>query len=306
MKLTKGEILSLAYDWARERHERLIRKTGKRFSYVTNYEKIGRLFEKEITKIAGQEASWSKLPKTLKRRVARKFLRKVISLWLDTETWKDKSFTSTRKKSTKPAKVFKGCVLLVEELEGVIDKYPRPEDFAPKLNRIGFDKKLGKPVVSLKRVKYDTYDGKFFNKAELLIEDVRETDAGFIAYLRFGLCREGLDFGRWREFAYLVEFANGLCFVDRVGYRPKNFEEALEWTKPAEVKKAVEEGRLVFKHGNLFFVELKGRNKKITDYDLWNGRKAVVKGNRAIIKHKKRKLLELPHPYFKAVPRKVV
>ncbi|ADU97782.1 hypothetical protein Theam_1826 (plasmid) [Thermovibrio ammonificans HB-1] len=190
--------------------------------------------------------------------------------------------------------------VFVEEVDEV-RVHPRPEDFRPE---VWVNRKNKTARVRVYAGKYESTNHLNRLTYEL---DAKPTENGFAVLVRYTLYRSGLDFGRWREFSYLAGYDDGSSFVERVSPQVQTVEEALEWLKPAEVKKAEREGRRVYRQGDVFFVELKSKRKKITDYSLPENHRAVV-GDDGTVKvvHHEHSVLILPHPHFKPVVRKVI
>ena len=184
--------------------------------------------------------------------------------------------------------------------------YPSPEDFRPELhvNR-GRDGKLYvKACIQSRYQKWSSHPLKYIYRTHLSYM-VKDESIYFLVKYRLhrgiGDTRKSV-----REFTYLFGIADSSPFVTRVSPNVDSVEEALEWMKPAEVRKAEEEGRTVLRQGDVFFVELRAKTKKITDYTLPSNHHIVHMNGKAVIAHHEHSYLELPHPHFKPVVRKEV
>lgn len=175
--------------------------------------------------------------------------------------------------------------------------HPHPEQFRPKV----LVNRKNKTVCLI--VSEGIYESnRHYNRISYEVLDVKETEKGFAVLVHYKLFRSGLDFGRWREFNYLAGYEDGSTFIDRVSPQVKTVNEALEWLKPAEVRKAEVEGRIILRQGDVFFVELKTKKRKITDYFLPENHR--INGNMVV--HREHSTIVLPHLHFKPVVRKTL
>jgi len=92
----------------------------------------------------------------------------------------------------------------------------------------------------------------------------------------------------------------GRVWVSRVPKNISSVGEALEYLKPAAVRRAEKEGRKIFRQGDIFFVEQRTKNFK----DLPRSHR-VQEDGRTIV-HEEHGTLALPHARFKAMLRKTV
>lgn len=271
--------------------------------------KLKRLFFEDLEEIFNQlqgNNKWSKLKVREKREVVRKFLRKVLSLYLNPEYLHDKTFQKT--KEFTDIRNFEKVKVAIKYVRS-IGCHPSPEDFRPRL-RLFFDKEINKPVVLATIYEDAVYESnKHYNTISLDKLEIKETPNGFVGLVVYSLYRRNLDFGRYKEFAFLFGYEDGAIFTERIP-PVSSIEEALGWLKPAEVKKAEKEGRLVLRQGDVFFVELKSKRKNIFDYykegKLPRNHIPVEENGKIYIKHHEHSHLELPHPYFKPVVRKTL
>ena len=189
--------------------------------------------------------------------------------------------------------------VFIEEVDEV-RVHPTPEHFRPRVWVNGRNK----------TARIRVYAGKYESTRHLnrltYELDAKPTEKGFAVLVKYTLYRRALEFGRWREFSYLAGYDDGSSFVERVSPQVQTVEEALEWLKPAEVKKAEKEGRRVYRQGDVFFVELKSQRKKITDYSLPENHRVVDENGTIKVVHHEHSVLTLPHPHFKPVVRKVI
>jgi len=170
---------------------------------------------------------------------------------------------------------------------------PKPSYFRPilKLNR--------KNRTGILIIFEGTY--KNYNSLECMILDKKEINSNFYILIGYTLYRKNLRFGRYKEFNYLVGYDDNSIFVERVSPKLSRIDETLNWLKPFEVIKAEKEKRKVLRQGDVFFVELKTKRKKISDYRLPFNHRLL---NDKIVIHHEHSTLILPHPYFKPVLRK--
>jgi len=307
-RLNKLELFRRAEEFfvQKLRNARFWEKNESKNLRVLNYglyrERLYEIFEKLFREVLRGE-KWSELTERRKREVAREFLRRVISFHLKPDVWEDKSFQREKKHDERYEF---GKVIVVIKRTYDVGCHPSPNQFAPRVRRLGIDKKRGKIVVEARISQDEVYESnRHYNKLRLLVFDLKETEKGFIGIARYSLYRYAL--GDYREFTFVFGYEDGSVFSERVSPQVCTIEEALEWMKPAEVKKAEEEGRRVFRQGDVFFVELKNVRQKITDYSLPHNHKAqILPDGSVLIKHHEHTALILPHPHFKPVVRKVL
>jgi len=322
--MRKKDVIRRALEVERKRERGgALTKSPKRFIPKTiTYSDVETLLE-EILLLKNKK--WNRMKKEERKEVERELLRRVISYYLSPRAWEDKTFTSAPSaffRETKRVNVQDEeeqdlplpvivetedvVVLLVPEKH--VGVHPTPESFRPRGWRLGYDKKRKKPVYEFVVYEDDVYESnKHYNKLTLDSLSVKKTDKGVVFLASYSLYRAALNFGRWREFSFVFGIEDGSLFVDRVPYTT-SIDEALEWMKPSEVKKAEEEGRLVLRQGDVFFVELKSRRKTIFDYALPRNHEAVETedGKKVLVKHHEHTALVLPHPHFKPVVRKTI
>jgi len=187
------------------------------------------------------------------------------------------------------------------EVEDNVNVHPTPERFRPQV--LGVNPKTKTALI---RVYEGRYHSNRHDNRLTFSYDAKETPDGFAVLVKYSLYRSGLEYGRYREFSYVVGFGDGSSFVDRVSPEVDSVEEALEWMKPAEVRKAEAEGRKVLRQGDVFFVELRSRRRSLKDYNLPSNHRVVVEGNTVKVVHHEHSVLILPHAYFKPVVRKTI
>lgn len=147
---------------------------------------------------------------------------------------------------------------------------------------------------------------RYWNGLFSHILDTQPTETGFAILV---MCVVSKSLQKYetvsRPIAFIAGYDDGSTFVERVPPRVKSVREALAWMRPAEVRKAEQEGRQVYRQGDVFFVELRTKARKITDYSLPANHQVEVNG-KVLVKHYEHSTLELPHPHFKPVRRKTV
>jgi len=102
---------------------------------------------------------------------------------------------------------------------------------------------------------------------------------------------------------WLIGHDDGSDFVTRLPNKDfKTIDEALEYMKPAVVKKAEKEGKKVFRQGDVFFIEASKRTN-IFKQHLPASHKI---GEDLVVRHGEHSALKLPHPHFKVALRKAL
>jgi hypothetical protein len=286
---------------------------NRHFDYAVIYPADAvKIFEKVEEKFG----KWSKLPVRKRREIIKEAVKKALSIYLNPDFLVDKTFQSYKDyleyqnrlflKKENDLKEFEKAIILLKWKEKV-GVHPSPEVFRPLILKRGWDKKRNKPVVIFEVADEDIYESsKHYNHLEVLKFEQKETDKGVYFFIKYHLYRQALEFGRHREFAFIFGIDDGSPFVERVSPSCNNIDEAIEYLKPAEVKRAEKEGRKVFRQGDVFFVELKSKRKTIFDYTLPRNHIPIKENGKIIIKHHEHSYLVLPHPHFKPVVRKTV
>jgi hypothetical protein len=188
----------------------------------------------------------------------------------------------------------------IKEIDNV-GCHPTPENFVPDLK---VNRKTKNALLIVSKGIYES--NKHYNTLNYTL-DGKETPKGFAILVKYELFRRALDFGKYREFNYIAGYEDGSVFIERVSPSVGTVEEALEWMKPAEVRKAEEQGRKVYRQGDVFFIELKSKRKTIFDYPMpRNHIPEELEDGRVIVKHHEHTYLILPHKYFKPAIRKTI
>ena len=104
---------------------------------------------------------------------------------------------------------------------------------------------------------------------------------------------------------FLVGYDDGSAFVTRLPN--KNFntvDGALEWMKPAVVKKAEEKGKEIYRQGDVFFVEAPKRTSIFDKKHLLPH--SHILHDDLTVTHGEHNILQLPHEHFTVAIRKAL
>jgi len=104
---------------------------------------------------------------------------------------------------------------------------------------------------------------------------------------------------------WLIGVDNGHIWVVRVPRSVEGIDEALEWLKPAEVKKAEKEGKTVLRQGDFFFIKLKTKRNNFKALEGTDHVAEKVEGG-WLIRHNEHTPLFLPGDGWKAVRNKAI
>ena len=147
---------------------------------------------------------------------------------------------------------------------------------------------------------------KHYNRLSQEIVEHYETENSIYILIHEHLYRKALEFPH-SNVNYLIGYDDGSSFIERVPSSVDSVQEAIEWLKPAEVKKAEQEGRTVLRQGDVFFVEMsKNSRKTIADYELPSNHTVRQTPDGICVVHHEHTTLKLPHPYFKPIQRKTI
>lgn len=110
-----------------------------------------------------------------------------------------------------------------------------------------------------------------------------------------------------RKGAFLISITENQATADRVPTRCETVQEAIDFMKPSEVKKAIKEKRKVYRQGDFFFVEKKSGTHNLKALDGSHNVLETDNDNSLKIMHNQHNCLELPNNVsWKAVQRKVL
>lgn len=200
-------------------------------------------------------------------------------------------------------------IIVKKEGRSCLSCHPSVSDFTPDL-KFGFDKKRKKKVVIV-TIYNDTYTSskhnhkvitniaKFEEENILGVPEVKILIEVLLSRYSFGFKFNG-EFG-----ALYFCGSEGGGFVTRLPYgTPEKFEIVEEYLKPAFVKKAEQEGRRIFRQGDIFFVEMKKGNIFNYTKDLPFSHKLKQEGESVKVLHSEHPTLILPGFNFKPVLRR--
>ena len=175
-RLNKVELFRRAEEFfvQKLRNARFWEKNESKNFRVLNYglyrERLYEIFEKLFREVLRGE-KWSELTERKKREVAREFLRRVISFHLKPDVWEDKSFQREKKHDERYE--FGKVIVMIKRTYDV-GCHPSPNQFAPRVRRLGIDKKRKKVVVEARISQDDVYESNgHYNNLRLLVFDLK-------------------------------------------------------------------------------------------------------------------------------------